>query len=73
VVVPVHVFHEPVDVEEVVSEVEPCIENKHVDEDLLGEFDQSEFFLPSFPIPVEGSVRIDLPEPNGGIEQQAEK
>jgi hypothetical protein len=32
---PVYVFHEPIDVKEVMGDIEPGIEDKHVDEDLF--------------------------------------
>jgi hypothetical protein len=73
VVVAVDVLHEPVDMQQVVRQVEPGIENEQVDEHLKQELAQSELVFPTSPIPVEGGVPVDLPQPHRGVQQQAEQ
>lgn len=73
VVVAVDVFHEPVDVEEVMGQVEPSVEDKQVDEDLEDEFCDSKLILSACPIAIERSQAVHLPQPYGGVEQQAKQ
>lgn len=63
----VHMLHEPVQMEQMVRSVKPCIENEHVDEDLLDGLEQGEFVLPACPVAVVGSVRVDFPQPDDSV------
>lgn len=69
VMVPVDMLHKPVNMQQVMCKVEPAIEDEEVNEDLLDQLQQSELILLAGPVSVIGSQMINLPEPNGSIQQ----
>lgn len=69
----VDVLHDPVDVQEVVCQVKPGIEDKQVDKHLQDELPQPEFVLSARPVAVKGGESIHLPQPHCGKDQQAEE
>lgn len=64
---PVDMLHKPVDMEQVMREVEPTVEDEEVNEDLLHQLQQSKLILFTGPVPVVRCQRIHLPQPDGGI------
>lgn len=54
-------------------EVEPGVEDKEVDEDLLDKFPKTEFVLPALPVAVKGGQSIHLPQPHRRVDQQAKQ
>ena len=62
----VEVLHEPANMQQPVSEVEPGVKHEYVDEDLLYDLQQAELILLSCPVTVERRVLIDLPQPYSG-------
>lgn len=69
----VDVLHEPVDVEEVVGEVEPGVKAEQVDEGLDEDLLKTEFVLAASPVAVEGEVSVHSPQPNGSVQQKTEQ
>lgn len=73
VMLSVDVVHEPFDVEEVVSQVEPGVKYEHVDKDVFDELPNTELVLSASPIAVVGCLLVDLPHPEGGKCDDQEK
>ena len=56
------IFHEPVNVKEMMSQIEPSIENEQIYQDLLQHLEQGEFILPTLPVAIVRGFRIHKPE-----------
>jgi len=69
----VDMFHEPVDMQKMVSEVEPCVKYKQINEDLFDGFNKSKFILFSFPVTIIWHFFLKFPHPYSGVEQHTEK
>lgn len=68
-----HVVHEPVDMQEVVGDVEPSVENEHIDEDVLSELPETELVFTPLPVSVIWGVLIKFPHPDSGVDDEGEE
>jgi hypothetical protein len=53
-----------------VSRVEPGVEHEHIHSDVLDQFPYAEILFSACPIAIIRSMLVDLPQPEGGVENQ---
>lgn len=67
---PVDIFHEPVNMKNMMGRIEPCVKHEEVYECLLQQLNEAKLVLFTCPVTIIGEIPINFPQPDSGIEQE---